>query len=395
MAKQNVVEMEEHTRQKFEDLVLRHFGPQILTNVKVYLACAMQTSLVCDQPTAVILVGPSSSGKTLATRFIDAEALSSRFYRTDEFTPASFVSQIANKSEEQLRKVDMLPKIRDKCMITPELAPLFKDDRKQMLKNFGIITRVMDGEGYLRDSGTHGRRGYTGDYNFAWIGGTTPLPASTFRLMGQLGNRLLFYNTEGEKRLTVQETIERAKQIARKKDSREVILQCRDACTKHLKLLFELFPIRTVTEEWFDIPEELENRLAQLAVLLTYLRASVDIDDFYGQLEFSTPNREDPARVIKLFKNLVFGYALINGRQNITEEDIAMIRHITLSSTTERRRRLFRALLEQEEMGLKDVKHAILVSDNTAYNRMEELAHLEVANYSGGQLTIREAFRGL
>ena len=67
MAKQNVVEMEEPTRQQFENLVLSHFGPQILTNTKVYLACAMQTSLVCDQPTATILVGPSSSGKTLAS----------------------------------------------------------------------------------------------------------------------------------------------------------------------------------------------------------------------------------------------------------------------------------------------------------------------------------------
>ena len=174
MAEPNVVEMEEHTRQQFESLVLSHFGPQILTNTKVYLACAMQTSLICDQPTSTILVGPSSSGKTLASRFIDAVALRNRFYRTDDFTPAAFVSQIANKSEKQLRKVDMLPKIRNKCMITPELAPLFKDDRKQMLKNFGIITRVMDGEGYWRDSGTHGGRGYTGDYNFAWIGGTSP-----------------------------------------------------------------------------------------------------------------------------------------------------------------------------------------------------------------------------
>src|SRR5262249_52734990 len=106
--------------------------------------------------------------------------------RADDFTTASFVSQAANRTAQQLAGVDLLPKIKDRVLLTPELAPIFRGDDDTLTSRFSKVTRVLDGQGLVTHSGTHGRRGSSGDHLFAWIGCTTPLPERAWRIMGQL-----------------------------------------------------------------------------------------------------------------------------------------------------------------------------------------------------------------
>ncbi len=47
--------------------------------------------------------------------------------RVDNFTPKSFVSHAASVAQDKLGEIDLLPKIRNKTMLTKELAPLFRD----------------------------------------------------------------------------------------------------------------------------------------------------------------------------------------------------------------------------------------------------------------------------
>ena len=123
----------------------------------------------------------------------DRPETKSFLHRVDTFTPASFVSHAANKKRNQLSAIDLLPKIKDKTMLTKELSPLFRGDFKEMQKNFSVLTSVLDGKGYVSESGTHGERGYTGEYLFNWIGATTPFSDRVYELMAQLGNRMYFY----------------------------------------------------------------------------------------------------------------------------------------------------------------------------------------------------------
>jgi len=88
-------------------------------------------------------------------------------YRSDKFTPASFVSQAANQPTKALAKVDLLPRIKDKILLTPELATIFRGKPDELTQTFSTITRVLDGQGLQTDSGTHGRQGYTGQHGFA------------------------------------------------------------------------------------------------------------------------------------------------------------------------------------------------------------------------------------
>lgn len=108
-------------------------------------------------------------------------------YRSDSFTAASWVTQAAKLKKEDLEKIDLLKRVQHKLFLTPEMATVFRGDPDVLTRSFSVITRVLDGQGSLSDSGTHGRRGYQGDYLFAWIECTTPFGAPVWKVMGQLG----------------------------------------------------------------------------------------------------------------------------------------------------------------------------------------------------------------
>lgn len=75
-------------------------------------------------PLSLILVGRPSSSKTTVLGFYkeDKELV----YHTDKFTPKSFVSGYANCEAKTLPKIDLLPRIKHKVLIVPELAPIFR-----------------------------------------------------------------------------------------------------------------------------------------------------------------------------------------------------------------------------------------------------------------------------
>src|SRR5262245_5954927 len=68
-------------------------------------------------PVALIYVGPPSSTKTTVADIIGDHPIT---YRSDNFTPAAFVSHAANVSSQALASVDLLPRIRHKVLLTPE-----------------------------------------------------------------------------------------------------------------------------------------------------------------------------------------------------------------------------------------------------------------------------------
>ena len=86
--------------------------------------------------------------------------LANSVLRIDDFTPASLVSHSANRKSTELSKTDRLPKMRDKCVITKEMAPLFTGHEDELMKKFAVLASVLDGEGYISSSGNHGQRGY-------------------------------------------------------------------------------------------------------------------------------------------------------------------------------------------------------------------------------------------
>jgi hypothetical protein len=87
----------------------------------------------------------------------------------------------------------MLPRIRFKLLLTPELTPIFSTNEDELRENLGIITSVLDGHGLVTDSGAHGRRGYHGNYMLVWVGAAVDIPYRVHKLLATLGPKLYFF----------------------------------------------------------------------------------------------------------------------------------------------------------------------------------------------------------
>ena len=252
--------------QKLEATVLNHYGPELWMALKAGLAVFASLSLKDRaHPLALIFEGGSGRGKSLVVNVCapDRDEAKRFAYRLDAFTPKAFVSHAANVSQSRIRGVDLLPKIKDKTLLTKELAPIFRGRDDELRANFATLTAVLDGKGHISASGVHGTRGYEGSYVFNWLGGTTPIPARTDAIMAQLGNRLLRYEIVG--------TEQSEDELAAFAESYEAVTredECRSLANDYLCHYFETHPLNSVNPKEIILSKEVAKELARFALLL-------------------------------------------------------------------------------------------------------------------------------
>lgn len=141
---------------------------QLITSVKCILNIAD-----CTLPLIMILLGAASSLKTVPIEMFRGQP---NTYYTDSFSAKAFVSHSTAVAKDKLPDIDMLPKIRHKLFLAPELSPVFTKKDDDLTEILGIMTRVADGRGFESDTGAHGHRGYTGNYLFTMVGAAIDIP---------------------------------------------------------------------------------------------------------------------------------------------------------------------------------------------------------------------------
>lgn len=369
---------------RVETVVGRYF-PEALDSVRAALAvCAVGCFSDNSQPTAVHLVGSPGAGKTLPLEFMmpegDDDPLAECFYRSDNFTAASFVSHKADDNDETLRKIDLLPKIKDKTLLTPELSPLFRGRRDDLVKTFGILTRVLDGQGYQSDSGAHGRRGYAGPHNFQWLGATTPLSLKALTVMGELGPRIFFYAAD-RPRKDVQQLYQRLRGLQRGKIHEESAKRkCRAAVRNFLIQFSRTCPPGSFSSTAVACADRRLQELATWAEAVTKLRAVVTKDKKNRLHVVST---EYPERILKVLRNITLASALIRGESKVKRHDLAQIAHIAMSSGVPGRGKVLSATLDNGGAATTpEVQRLTQMSTPTALRYMRELGAVGLVHFS-------------
>ena len=361
--------------EQVREAVLTHF-PHLWGAVEAGLSiCA--TLLLADNanPVALIYVGPPSAGKTtVVNMFVGAEYNGESIcYRSDKFTPASFVSQSGKATKEELEKVDLLPRIRYKVLLTPELATIFRGKQEELAERFSTITRVLDGQGLKTDSGTHGERGYEGDYLFAWLGATTPLNPIVWKVMAQLGSRLFFLTMDAEADPTVEELV---KATQKRVPYAEGCKRCQEAVCSFLGALFTRYGgVRRVQWNGEENSKEVLSCIAKCAKLLAVMRTPYD--------KAGKPQSESAHRANSVLYSLARGHALIHGRTRLSREDVPAIRDIALSSMPAKRRAVLAAFMTSKGMPItiKEVGDAAGLTRTSVEPLMEEMEWLGLARY--------------
>ena len=366
------------------DLIEGHF-PRLWTPVDLGLStCA--TLLLKDNvnPVAVIYVGDASSGKsTVAEMFADAKVKGETFcYVSDDFTPAAFVSLAANVPTDKLDSVDLLLRIRHKVLVTPELATIFRGKEDDLTRIFCTLTRVLDGQGLMRDGGVHGRRGHRGDYVFAWLGCTTPFDKKVWKVMAQLGSRLFFLVLHQEQEVTLDDLINPTNvPYGTRRD------ECRQGVHEMIAQLFETYGgVRGV--EWDSQVDDMEIKrwIARCAMLLAKMRSEPTQvkENSFGEDEYISGSAEMPYRAYAVLHNLARGHALVHGRRKLEWEDLPLIAKVTVSTMPPQFGQVFQALAGKKDHQLTraEAQTALKVkSHTTALEFMTQLEQLGVMDF--------------
>jgi hypothetical protein len=335
-------------------------------------------------PFAGIVLGTSGGLKTATVELY--RNTQDTCYR-DSFSAKSFVSHNTAVPKEKLIEIDLLPAIKDKLFLTPELSPTFSKKEDELNEILGIITRVLDGHGYESQSGAQGHRGYTGKHMFVWIGAAVDIPRKVHRLLGTLGPKLYFF---------------RLKKV--EKDEKDYLKQMQDEEVKgdYIQKIEKIKSKMNDYLQWFDsrpfdydttinnnnkhdIEEKVLLRIIRLAILLKHLRGNVPVYETkesqgsdYG---YTSASLEDPNRAITQLRNLARGHALSQGRTVVTMQDIPLLIKVVLSTASKERVILFDHLLENNgKLDTINIKDHLLISKKTALKTMTELVILEIVD---------------
>lgn len=329
-------------------------------------------------PFALVYVDVPSSGKTVTLNFFST--IKELVFTADDFTPASFVSHAANKNEKALEKIDLLPKIRYKTLMVRDMAPIFAKRDEDVQAMLGILIRVLDGEGFESASGVHGKRGYSGDYLFMLLSASTPIRPRIWKVMGNLGSRLFFFNIDGAEK----DEIALANQLKTSCRDKEIV--CREATEEFVKTLWSKYPQGII---WDKEKDDLSFRqiIARLAKVLAKLRSPINVwEDSTGQRKQNHTQImiEMPDRLNQLLYNVTRGHALIYGRENIAQEDLVMTIRVALDSALPNRSKIFKHLIRRNgELTTSYVMEILKCSRPTALKLMKEMTLLKITNKSG------------
>ena len=375
------------TLEQLEKVIKKNF-PSIWFEVKACLSTSSTISLKnLNGCPSLTLIGSPSGEKTTALSFFYGQ---NETYISDDFTPKAFVSHSANVGAEELESIDLLPKLKNKVLITPELAPLFEAQKEKLLDNFAMLTRVLDGEGLNRDSGTHGHRGYSGDYKFVWLGASTPLRASVWNIMGKIGNRLFFLNMKDKNR-SDNDYLE----MFRGRAYEEKVKECRGAVKNFLDNLFKQNGIRSL--EWgaegdiLLLPE-----IIKYAKFLSKLRGSLMTwkSEDRESYEYNFPIIEEPPRAINSLYNLAKGHALINGRRFLKSEDLEIVKAVCFSSMPHDRCEFLKLLARHEgKLTTGQIEKELNCSKDTALRTMKIFEILGVVTIKSIDIEVNSSGR--
>jgi hypothetical protein len=363
------------------DAVVKKHYPALITSAHAMLAVFASMAMKGrTKPLSLIFETPSGYGKTATLQMAfpsDEESpLAKLVYRSDKFTPRSFVSHAANVKKEDMPNLDLLPKLENKVLITKELAPILRGRVEELQDNFSILISVLDGKGFISDSGMHGRRGYDRPILFNWIGATTPLPAATHRLMSQLGTRLLFFEVPAK-----QPTIDELKAyFLNDPDAAE--RECQRAVNTFLMTFFLKHPVGSIDPLEMKFCDGLLDQLVRWVSFLVSARAEIRFED---EEPIAAVPPEGPWKVVNYFKQLLFGHALIHSRMEVERTDIDFIGEVAISSTPGHLRPIIRALRTTPAVDTPLAARLCDVSRPTARKYLMELQVLGLVGLTKGE----------
>jgi len=224
---------------------------------------------------------------------------------------------------------------------------MFTGHEDELMKKFAAFASILDGEGYVSGSGSHGQRGYSERIVFTLMGAVTPegLTRKVYSCMNAVGPRFCFWEMPSR-------DLDAEKWLGPDEGRRLSEQETAEAIQGFLETLFEKTPPGSVARNEFTISENSMQILSAIAFLMVRLRAKSfsSVED-----EPRITSVERPERAFHYLEQIAFGSALLDERKEITPVDLRLALKVAVSSGIPILRRMAAILLDSD--------HACTVQD--------------------------------
>ena len=294
--------------------------------VDVALAVPAGNKLLQTDPLWLFLKGPPGSGKTELVNAL--RPLPEWAMLVSNLTPAALISGYGDPTRDEGDQ-SLLPQLDGKTLVIKDFTTILAMNPMQRDEIFGILRDCYDGHA-SKNFGT-GRREYTSRFNL--LAGVTNAIEGAWHL-SQLGERFLVWAMDTDHK----EQTKRAMRNANNEPAmREELAQ---AAAGVLAGLPDVVP---------QVPQPLQERTLTLAYLLARLRTYVARDR--NDVVHRAPEVEVPTRIVKQLLRLGQSVALVRGKEEVTDDEFAIMRKVALDSVPSARLGIFNQLLRAKQEG--------------------------------------------
>ena len=369
--------------------------PNAQMGLKIVLAVSVSCYFSNSSMLWMLLVGVPSSGKTDLVRLIkDAEST----YYLDNLTQNAFIS--GERVTKSQKVYDLLPLIDKKCLIIKDWTSIFSLDEKMTKKLLGDLVGIYDKE-FTKFSSRRGNVSYQSA--FSQLGCITPATLNRHtQYMNMVGARFLCYSMPTS---TNEDAEKSYKSIFTNTDRSLIEKEARLYVSSYLSQLIQKpFTIKQLgksAQAYLRTAAELMSSCRGIVLLqsATFKNEEGEEVKYY---EVSDVQIEEPWRAVQQIILLAQYLAFIVGKNEVTIEELSIIKEVVISSMPADRSQALRTIKEQG--GTITAKQLSDTSDRsikTSRRLLDELAALKVLEKIKGSgnmandYTINEQFKNI
>lgn len=368
---------DEITYEQVEKVVLE-FLPGYQTGLKLVLAVAISSQFENPNMLWLLLVGAPASGKTDLVRLIKDSNIS---YYLDNLTQNAFIS--GERATKSHKVYDLLPELKNKCLIIKDWTAIFSLDEKMTRKILGDLVGIYDNE-FAKFSSRRGNITYNS--SFSQLGAITPSTLNKHsKYMNTVGPRFLSYSmpevTENDKNNSYEIIFSGKSRSALETNARKHVSAYLFKLSKQ-KIIKKLLDDRT--KNFFKIAADLVAKCRGI-VLLRVSSVRNQNGAMQNYYELDEIQIEAPWRAVQQLISLSEYLAFVADKKEVGPDELEIIQEVVLSSMPANRAQALKLLKEHGgEITAQELANLSDRSTKTSRRLLDELCALQVLEESEG-----------
>ncbi len=295
--------------------------------MRVTIATALSQKLP-GIPCWVFLIGPPSTGKSVFITALGDEP-NDFSYPMTEFTAASLITG-HNEGEDLMTKFD--------GMIVPvtDLTSILTSGEDERAKIFSKLRVMFDGKYQKAFGGEVAEKRLK--VHCTILAGVTNEIERYRIVMAALGDRYFGVRV----RIDTKEASKKAQWVSDNEKEGEMTTELKLYTLSFIKQVWDSGIMEKVT-----ISDKLKLDIRIISEFLGVMRTPVSLD-FQGRTNY-TPEAEGPMRLTKQFSKLAKSLAALDGREEVNEDDINILKRVAIDSLPELRAKVISSLIGEIE----------------------------------------------